>query len=125
MIIRAPGAVSARVAEPVTLAERIKAIGPVGLDSFSVSGRDVLVYQTEEGLSRLEWIDRDAVKNTVMVNYYRSAIHAAAGSTDEALESLEYTLEQGFRDFVTLEASPYFVSLREDPRFRDLVDRYK
>ena len=73
----------------------------------------------------LEVIERDAARDTVMVNYYRAAILAGAGDADEALKTLEHTLEQGFRDFVTLEASPYFAALRDDPRYQDLIGRYQ
>jgi adenylate cyclase len=73
----------------------------------------------------LATIERDAARDTVMVAYYRATILAAAGDADAALEALEYTLEKGFRDFVTLEASPYFAALRDDSRYQDLVDRYQ
>ena len=47
------------------------------------------------------------------------------GELDTALEAVEDLLEMGFRDFVTLEASPYFAELRNDSRFQDLIDRYQ
>ncbi|MGB3562680.1 MAG: protein kinase, partial [Thermoanaerobaculia bacterium] len=73
----------------------------------------------------LATIERDATRDTVMVRYYRAAILAASGETGEALATLELVLEKGFRDFVTLEASPYFASLREDPRYQELISRYQ
>ena len=73
----------------------------------------------------LDEIERDAARGTVMVQYYRAAALAALGRPDEALAGLEQILEQGFRDFATLEASPHFVSLREDLRYRDLISRYQ
>jgi Tol biopolymer transport system component len=44
--------------EPVTIAEQIGALGPIGLDNFSVSG-NVLVYQTESVRAELIWKDRN------------------------------------------------------------------
>jgi len=44
--------------EPVTIAEQIEALGPMGLDNFSVSG-NVLAYQTESVRSELIWKDRN------------------------------------------------------------------
>jgi serine/threonine protein kinase len=44
---------------PVTIAERLEEIGPVGLHNFSVSGDGVLVYQTSGSRSRLIWKDRN------------------------------------------------------------------
>jgi predicted Zn-dependent protease len=73
----------------------------------------------------LATIERDAARDTVMVRYYRAAILAASGETDEALATLASVLEKGFRDFVTLEASPYFASLRENPRYQELIGRYQ
>jgi hypothetical protein len=34
-------------------------------------------------------------------------------------------LERGFRDFTTLDSSPYFASLRGDARYEALIRRYK
>jgi len=73
----------------------------------------------------LATIERDAARDTVMVRFYRAATLAALGNRDEALELLETILEKGYRDFVTLEASPYFASLREDPRYEELIARYR
>jgi tetratricopeptide (TPR) repeat protein len=73
----------------------------------------------------LEEIDRDAARDTVMVNYYRAAILAASGDADGALAGLETILEKGFRDFVTLEASLYFATVRDNPRYQDLISRYQ
>ncbi len=60
-----------------------------------------------------------------MVNYYRAAILAVSGESSEALKTLEHALEMGLRDFVTLEASPYFATLRDEPRYRDMIGRYR
>jgi non-specific serine/threonine protein kinase len=73
----------------------------------------------------LEELERDAARDTVMTNYYRAAAQAASGATDAALATLRHTLDQGYRDFVNLEASPYFASLRKDPRYQDLIRSYK
>ena len=63
--------------------------------------------------------------DTAIMHFYLAAIHAAAGDFDQALEALEGAFERGFRDFVALDASPYFASLRDDPRYRDLLRRYR
>ncbi len=73
----------------------------------------------------LVWIERDTARDTALVNWYKAAIHAAAGKPDAALQSLEVALDKEFRDFVNLEASPYFASLRDDPRYEKLIARYK
>ena len=73
----------------------------------------------------LVWIERDKARDTALVNWYKAAIYAAAGNSDEALEWLEVALDKEFRDFVNLENSKYFASLRDDPRYKALVDRYR
>ena len=72
-----------------------------------------------------DWIELDAARDTVMVSYYRAAILAASGKLDKAFAALEYVLERGFRDFVTLEASPHFAALRKEPRYQELISRYQ
>jgi hypothetical protein len=59
------------------------------------------------------------------VNWYKAAIYAADGNPDEALKWLEVALDKEFRDFVNLDNSKYFASLRDDPRYQALVDRYR
>jgi len=73
----------------------------------------------------LQEIERDAARDTIMVGFYRASALARLGRFDEALEGLEHILDQGFRDFVTLEASPHFADLREDSRFTELIDKYR
>jgi serine/threonine protein kinase len=59
------------------------------------------------------------------INYFWvAAAHAARGDKDEALAMLQKAFELGFRDFGALD-SPYFSSLRSDPRFQQLIARYR
>lgn len=58
--------------------------------------------------------------------YYNLAgIYALMGNTDEAFQALEQDFELGDHDFLYLKSDPWFDSLREDPRFRDLIERMK
>ena len=58
-------------------------------------------------------------------SYFLSAAYAAKGDKEKALASLQATFKLGYRDFASLDASPYFSSLRTDPRFQQLVQRYR
>jgi serine/threonine protein kinase/Tfp pilus assembly protein PilF len=75
--------------------------------------------------SALASIERMGKEDSAINTYYRAAIHSAAGEADEALRLLRKALDQGFRDFTALEASPHFASLRADPRYQELIGRYK
>jgi serine/threonine protein kinase/Flp pilus assembly protein TadD len=60
------------------------------------------------------------------INYfYLSAAYAAHGDKEKALATLQKAFEAGFHDFAALDASPYFSSLRGDPRFQQLNQRYR
>jgi serine/threonine protein kinase/Flp pilus assembly protein TadD len=60
------------------------------------------------------------------INYFwLSAAYAAHGDKDKALATLQKAFETGFHDFAALDSSPYFSSLRSDPRFQQLTQRYR
>jgi len=58
-------------------------------------------------------------------SYFLSAAYAGKGDKEKALATLQRTLNFGYRDFAAINASPYFASLRADPRFRELIRRYQ
>lgn len=53
---------------------------------------------------------------------YIAACHAGLGNVDKAFANLERGLELGFRRIDAIEGSPYFTSLRDDPRFATIVE---
>ncbi|MCI0403066.1 MAG: protein kinase [Acidobacteria bacterium] len=55
----------------------------------------------------------------------RSAVYAGRGEKDKALRELEKALAAGYRDFAYLDSSPYFEGLRDDPRYQQLLRRYR
>ncbi|MFZ1919419.1 MAG: protein kinase [Terriglobales bacterium] len=60
------------------------------------------------------------------LNYYwLGAAYAARGDKEKALSEMEKAFDMGFKDFAALDSSPYFSSLRSDPRFQQLTSRYR
>ncbi|MGA3317297.1 MAG: protein kinase [Candidatus Korobacteraceae bacterium] len=60
------------------------------------------------------------------INYFwLGAAYAAGGDTEKALATLQKAFDVGFHDFAALDASPYFAALRRDPRFQQLMQRYR
>jgi eukaryotic-like serine/threonine-protein kinase len=58
-------------------------------------------------------------------SYFLGAAYAGKGDKEKALAELQKTLNLGYRDFAALDASPYFSSLRADPRYQQLILRYR
>ena len=64
-------------------------------------------------------------RSTAIMSFWGSSIYAAKGEKDKALVELQLSLEKGYRDFAALDASPYFNALRSDPRFQQLLRKYR
>jgi TolB-like protein/Tfp pilus assembly protein PilF/predicted Ser/Thr protein kinase len=73
----------------------------------------------------LDYLDKCVSKNTAINLYWLSAANAAKGDKEKALATLKLSLDKGYRDFVALDASPYFASLRSDPRYQELLRHYR
>src|SRR5271166_3083608 len=60
------------------------------------------------------------------INYYwLGATYAARGDRAKAIETMQKAFQAGFSDFAALDNSPYFDALRKDPRFQQLIQRYR
>ena len=57
--------------------------------------------------------------------YWLGATYAAKGDRTKALETMQKAFQAGFSDFAALDNSPYFAALRMDPRFQQLIQRYR
>jgi TolB-like protein/predicted Ser/Thr protein kinase len=68
---------------------------------------------------------RGRARKTAMDQYYLSAAYSAKGDREKALVTMQEAFSLGFHDFAAIDASPYFASLRADPRFQQLLGRYR
>lgn len=83
-------------------------------------GKALARFETELEISR----ERDDV-NQAWLRRGIAAAHAGLGDTETALSVLESALESGYTNFRRLRTSPHFESLRSDPRFQALLDKYE
>ena len=77
----------------------------------------------DEALATLQTADRLVGSSWVLVDL--GAAQALTGDLDGALGSIERALELGFDSFDAIEGSPYYESLRGDPRLQSLLDEYR
>ena len=66
-----------------------------------------------------------ATLRTPIVGFVLASAYAGRGDKEKALSELVKALAGGYRDFAAIDASPYFSSLRSDPRFEQLIGRYR
>ncbi len=85
------------------------------------------VYLAQEAYDRAlaEWNKSSGVRKSAIGLALLCSIYAAQGEKEKSLAELEKTLAKGYRDFAYLDSSPYFDSLRSDPRFQELLRRYR
>ena len=85
-------------------------------------------YRAEKNWTRASLcvsIAADARPDSPWPPYELAAIHALAGRPDRALDELDRAAALGFRDGDALRQDADFASLRDRPRFRDLLARLK
>lgn len=73
----------------------------------------------------LKLLQNDLSAKTGLYLYFQAVAYAGKGDKQMAVVSLQKSFDAGFRDFPAIDAMPYFNSLRDDPRFRALIQRYK
>ncbi|MCH7985462.1 MAG: protein kinase [Acidobacteria bacterium] len=83
------------------------------------------VYLAQEAYDRAlaEWNKSGGLRKSAIGFALLGSIYAAQGKKENALAELKKALAAGYRDFAYLDASPYFDSLRSDPRFQSLLRR--
>jgi tetratricopeptide (TPR) repeat protein len=70
-------------------------------------------------------MDKTSFKAYPLALIQTSSIYAVRGEKERALVELEKALLLGYRDFAALDSSPYLASLRADPRYQQLLGRYR
>ena len=86
---------------------------------------DALIQAQQLERARLVCTEATRGQADATAFYNLAGVHALLGQSDAALQALEKDFGLGDRDWGYLEADAWFVSLRKDPRFHDLLARMK
>ncbi len=70
-------------------------------------------------------MDRSSGGHTPIEMVVRASIYAARNDKAKALATLRQALDTGYRDFASLDASPYFGKLRKEAEYQKLIERYR
>ena len=111
-----------RYAEAITSLQREKELSPNSTMADLGLGQ---VYLAQGNYEQAVAILTKSALSAAINYFYLSAAYAARGDKEKALTTLQKAFEAGFHDFAALDASPYFSSLRTDPRYQQLIQRYR
>lgn len=83
------------------------------------------VYLAQKNYDRALAELTQLTRRTPVILIQFSSVYAARGEKEKALAELEKALAGGYRDFAALDSNPYLASLHSDPRFQQLLSRYR
>ena len=111
-----------RYDEAAAAFRRAKEIGSNTYESLGMSQLALAQGNYDQAIAVL--MNSGVPSKTAMDQYWLSAAYAGKGDKEKALVALQISFKLGFSDFGALDASPYFKSLRDDPRYKQLVQQY-
>ena len=114
-----------RYDEAIEAMERAQKLSPASsTPTFGLSQIYLAKGEYDRALSY--WLRQpEKQRNTAVVAFMGASIFAARGEMDKALTEFQLALEKGYRDFAAIDASPHLATLRSDPRFQQLIRRYR
>jgi len=117
--------VQGRYEEAIAAMEQARTISPTsGIPDYGLAQ----VYLARKEYDRALQVFLRIPEKQRQVATYRfvaSSIYAGLGQKEKALAELQKALEEGYRDFPAIDASSHFAALRSDPRFQQLVKKYR
>jgi TolB-like protein/Tfp pilus assembly protein PilF len=117
--------VQGRYDEAIAAFEHARKLSPT---SYTPDAGIVQVYLAKKEYDRaLQLFLRvpEKVRNTSLQEFLASSIYAGKGDREKSLAELKKALDGGYRDFAAIDASPHLAALRSDPRFQQLLGRYR
>ncbi len=110
-------------AEAITLGESVLKTDPANQDALFITGyayaKSGRQREAEEVLRKFKAIEQ----TQYVLPYYLAGIYTALGDKDKAFAELERSFEARDSELVRLKVDPMMVSLRTDPRYKDLLRR--
>jgi tetratricopeptide (TPR) repeat protein len=117
--------VQGRLDEAIASFERGRTISPTSsLPDFGLAQVSLARKDYDRALEIFLRIPEKQRQTAISV-FELSSIYAGLGKKEEALAALQNAFEGGYRDFAAIDASPHFAALRSDPRFQQLLHRYR
>ncbi|MGA2610598.1 MAG: protein kinase [Terriglobia bacterium] len=92
-------------------------------DDANVGRAQALAAQQRYSEAVATMLKRGARKTAILV-YWLSSFYAGSGDKEKALAALQKSIDLGFRDSPAIDANSSFSSLRDDPRFQQLLRRF-
>ena len=111
-----------RYDEAAAAFRRAKEIGSNTYESLGMSQLALAQGNYDQAIAVL--MNSGVTWHTAMDQYWLSAAYAGKGDKEKALAALQNSFKLGFGDFGALDASPYFKTLRDDPRYKQLLQQY-
>jgi serine/threonine protein kinase/tetratricopeptide (TPR) repeat protein len=117
--------VQGRYDEAIAAFEQARALSPTSYTPDAGIAQVYLAKKEYDRALQLFLREPEKVRNTSLQEFLASSIYAGMGERDKSLAELQKALESGYRDFAAIDASPHLAALRSDPRFQQLVSRYR
>jgi eukaryotic-like serine/threonine-protein kinase len=93
--------------------------------SFANLGRGQLYLVQGNYDQALEFLSKGEMQNSAIDQFWLSAAYAGKGDKEKSLSHLSKSFRMGYRDFPSIDKTPYFNSLRNDREFLELLKQYR